>query len=88
MNVYEKMKGVLRQRLECLSPKARLRLVVSVFTAFAVCCVFQFVTAIVNFGTDKAAEYDMRHIESVSLPDDGQGVNNILKDIEEWRKKK
>lgn len=87
MNVYEKMKGVLRQRLECLSPKARLRLVVSVFAAFAVCCVFQFVTAVINFGT-KAAEYEMRHIESVSLPNDGRGVNDILKDIEEWRKKK
>jgi len=87
MNVYEKMKGQIRQRLDSLSPKARLRLVVSVFAAFAVCCVFQFVIAIFNFGTKKA-EYEMRHIESVSLSNDGQGVNNILKDFEEWRKKK
>lgn len=87
MNVYEKMKGQIRQRLECLSPKARLRLVVSVFAAFAVCCMFQFVTAVINFGTKKA-EYEMRHIESASLSNDGQGVNNIFKDIEEWRKTK
>lgn len=87
MSIIESVKWRFRQRLECLSPKARLRLVVSVFAAFAVCCVFQFVTAVVNFGTG-TAEVEIRRIESVSLSDDGQGVNNILKDIEEWRKKK
>lgn len=88
MRTIERMKGLIQQRLDSLSPKARLRLVVSVFAAFAVCCVYQFVTAVINFGTGKA-EVEMRHIESVSLfNDSGQGVDNLLKLIEEWKKKK
>lgn len=88
MKAIDKMKGRIRHRLDSLSPKARLRLVVSVFAAFAVCCVYQFVTAVVNFGTGKA-EVEMRHIESVSLSKDvGQGVDNIFNKIEKWKKKK
>lgn len=88
MKVLERLKGRVRRKLDSLSPKARLRLVVSVFAALAVCCVYQFVTAVVNFGTSKA-EVEMRHIESVSLSSDvGQGVDNLFNMIEEWKKKK
>lgn len=88
MKVYEKIKGRVQRKLDSLSPKARLRLVVSVFAIFAVCCVFQFVTAVVNFGTSKA-EVEMRHIESVNLSSDfGHRVDNLFNMIEEWKKKK
>lgn len=88
MKTTMRLKGLVRWKLDSLSPKARLRLVVSVFAAFAVCCVYQFVTAVINFGTGKA-EVEMRHIESVSLSNDnGQGVSNLFNSFEQWKKKK
>jgi len=88
MKAIDKYNEELRRRLESLSPKARLRLVVSFFVVFAVCSIFQIVAAVANFGKGRTTT-EIGHIESVSLSkEDGQGVSNLLKDIEEWKRKK
>ena len=70
-NIIEKwttgLKGWLRNRLDALPPKARLRIVLAAFAVFASLCLYMTATAIIGFGKgDKALE--MRHIEKLDLP--------------------
>ena len=70
-NLIEKwttgLKGWLRNRLDALPPKARLRIVLAAFAVFASLCLYMTATAIIGFGKgDKALE--IRHIEKLDLP--------------------
>lgn len=75
----DRLKGKLRHRLESLSPKARLRLVVSVFSLFALCSLYMIGSAIIGFGSGGKGT-DIGHIEILDLPKK-QEVINIYNDI-------
>lgn len=62
----EKWKGLLRAKLESLSPKTRLRLVVAIFMVFALGCLVQIGMALYRFGEGNSRT-DFGRIESVSL---------------------
>ena len=70
-NLIEKwttgLKGWLRNRLDALPPKARLRIVLTAFAAFASLCLYMTATAIIDFGKGERA-LEMRHIEKLDLP--------------------
>ena len=70
-NLIEKwitgLKGRLRKRLDALSPKARLRIVLTAFAAFASLCLYMTATAIIGFGKGEEA-LEIRHIEKLDLP--------------------
>lgn len=63
-NAFE---GRLRGWLEALSPKARLMIVLVLFSLFAVGCLAMLGTAIRDFGKGKE-EMPMEHIEQLELP--------------------
>lgn len=60
-------KKELRGKLDVLSPKARLGIVLAAFSVFAVLCLYMTVTAIIGFGKGNG-EMEMRHIEKLDLP--------------------
>lgn len=62
----EQWKGRLRAKLEGLSPKTRLRLVVMTFMVLALGCLFQIGMALYRFGNGNGRT-DFGRIESVSL---------------------
>lgn len=71
------MKGRLRDRLDSLSPRTRLKVVIVMFGLFAICSFYMIGSAIVNFGNGKTSKMEVEHIESVKLPTDkGQQMNN------------
>lgn len=73
----EGMKGSLRDRLDSLPPRVRLKVVLVMFGLFAICSFYMIGSAIVNFGNGKTPEMEVEHIESVKLPTDkGQQVVN------------
>lgn len=69
-NLIEKwttgLKGWLRNRLDALPPKARLRIVLAAFTVFASLCLYMTATAIIGFGKGEKA-LEIRHIERLEL---------------------
>ena len=66
------MKGRLRDRLDSLPPRVRLKVVLVMFGLFALCSLYMIGSAIINFGNGKTS-----NIESVKLPTDkGQQVTN------------
>ena len=68
------MKGRLRDRLDSLPPRVRLKVVLVMFGLFALCSLYMIGSAIINFGNGKTSNI---HIESVKLPTDkGQQVTN------------
>ena len=72
------MKGILRDRLDSLPPRVRLKVVLVMFGSFAICSLYMFGSAIVNFGNGKTSKIGVEHIESVKLPTyKGQQVNNL-----------
>ena len=68
------MKGRLRDRLDSLPPRVRLKVVL---VLFALCSLYMIGSAIINFGNGKTSNIEVEHIESVKLPTDkGQQVTN------------
>ena len=69
-NIIEKwttgLKGRLRKRLDALSPKARLRIVLAAFAVFTSLCLYMTATAIIGFGKGERV-LEMRHIEKLDL---------------------
>ncbi len=61
-------KSRLQKRLETLSSKARLRLVLTVFVMFALLCLYMIAASVVNFGKGKNGAIQIRHIEKLDLP--------------------
>lgn len=57
----------LRERLEALTPKTRLIVILTLFSLFAVCCLVMLGTAVSDFGKGKR-EMRMEHIEKLELP--------------------
>ena len=73
----EGMKGRLRDRLDSLPPRVRLKVVLVMFVLFAQCSLYMIGSAIINFGSGSTSNIEVEHIESVKLPmDKGQQVNN------------
>lgn len=73
----EGVKGRLRDRLDSLPPRTRLKVVLVMFGLFAICSLYMIGSAIVNFGSGKTPEMEVEHIESVKLPTHkGQQVVN------------
>ena len=78
------MKGRLRDRLDSLPPRVRLKVVLVMFGLFALCSLYinsvkdcYAGSAIINFGNGKTSNIEVEHIESVKLPTDkGQQVTN------------
>lgn len=69
------MKGRLRDRLDSLPPRVRLKVM---FGLFALCSLYMIGSAIINFGNGKTSNIEVEHIESVKLPTDkGQQVTNL-----------
>ena len=70
-NLIEKyttnFKKELRGKLDALSPKARLRIVLTTFAVFAVLCLYMTATAVIGFGKGERA-LEIRHIEKPELP--------------------
>lgn len=70
-NLIEKwtarFKKELRGKLETLTPKAHLGIVLTAFALFAVLCLYMTVTAIAGFGKGNGA-MEIRHIEKLDLP--------------------
>ena len=74
----EGMKGILRDRLDSLPPRIRLKVVLVMFGLFTICSLYMIGSAIVNFGNGKTSNIEVKHIESVKLPTDkGQQVVNL-----------
>ena len=72
------MKGILRDRLDSLPPRIRLKVVLVMFGLFTICSLYMIGSAIVNFGNGKTSNIEVKHIESVKLPTDkGQQVVNL-----------
>jgi len=72
------MKGRLRDRLDSLPPRVRLKVVLVMFGLFALCSLYMIGSAIINFGNGKTSNIEVEHIESVKLPTDkGQQVTNL-----------
>lgn len=75
----EGIKGRLRDRLDSLPPRTRLKVVLVIFGLFAICCLYMIGSAIMNFGSGKTPEMEVGHIESVKLPTyKGQQVVNPM----------
>ena len=75
----EGMKGRLRDRLDSLPPRTRLKVVLVMFGFFAICSLYMIGSAIINFGNGKTPEMEVEHIESVKLPTHkGQQVVNPI----------
>ena len=78
--IQVKVEGVkerLRDRLDSLPPRTRLKVVLVMFGLFAICSLYMIGSAIVNFGSGKTPEMEVEHIESVKLPTHkGQQVVN------------
>ena len=73
----EGMKGILRDRLDSLPPRVRLKVVLVLFGLFALCSLYMIGSAIINFGSSSASNIEVEHIESVKLPTDkGRQVIN------------
>lgn len=69
------MKGRLRDRLDSLPPRVRLKVVLVMFGLFALCSLYMIGSAIINFGNGKTSNIEVEHIKSVKLPTDkGQQV--------------
>lgn len=62
------IEGGLRERLESLSPKARLTTVLVMFSLFAAGCLVMLATAVCDFGKGKGQRPEMEHIEKLELP--------------------
>ena len=81
-NIIEKwttgLKGRLRKRLDALSPKARLRIVLAAFAVFTSLCLYMTATAIIGFGKGERA-LEMRHIEKLDLH--GQESMNLYNNV-------
>ena len=72
------MKGRLRYRLDSLPPRGRLKVVLVMFGLFAICSLYMIGSAIINFGSGKTSNIEVKHIESVKLSiDKGQQVINL-----------
>ena len=72
------MKGILRDRLDSLPPRVRLKVVLVMFGLFAICSLYMIGSAIINFGSGKTSNIEVKHIESVKLSiDKGQQVINL-----------
>ena len=65
------LKGKLCKRLESLSPKARLRIVLAAFTMFATLCLYMTATAVIGFGKGGKV-LEIRHIEKLDLTREGR----------------
>ena len=69
-NIIEKwttrFKKELRGKLDALPPKARLRIVLTAFAAFASLCLYMTATAIIGFGKGEEA-LEIRHIEKLEI---------------------
>ncbi len=71
------MKGRLRDRLDSLPPRVRLKVVLVMFGLFAMCSLYMIGSALINFGNGKTSNIEVEHIESVKLPTDkGRQVIN------------
>ena len=71
------MKGRLRDRLDSLPPRVRLKVVLVMFGLFALCSLYMIGSAIINFGNGKTSNIEVEHIESVKLPTDKGRVFKI-----------
>ena len=72
------MKGRLRYRLDSLPQRFRLKVVLVMFGLFAICSLYMIGSAIINFGSGKTSNIEVKHIESVKLSiDKGQQVINL-----------
>ncbi len=73
------MKGRLRDRLDALPPRTRLKVVIVMLSLFAMCNLYMIGSAIINFGNGKTSMLEVEHIESVKLPTDkGRQVINPI----------
>ena len=81
-NLIEKwttrFKKELRGKPDALPPKARLRIVLTAFAAFASLCLYMTATAIIGFGKGEKA-LEMRHIEKLDLH--GQESMNLYNNM-------
>ena len=79
--IQEKMEGIkgrLRDRLDSLPPRVRLKVVLVIFGLFALCSLYMIGSAIINFGSGSTSNIEVEHIESVKLPTDkGRQVINL-----------
>lgn len=64
--LIEGMKGKLRHKLDALTPKTRLRIVLAAFAVFALLCLYMTATAVIGFGKGEKA-LEIRHIEKLDL---------------------
>lgn len=69
-----KWKRLLRHKLEGLSPKARLRLVVAASAVLALCSLCTIGTAVCGFGSGGNGP-DIGHIEKLDLPKRQEVIN-------------
>ncbi len=82
------MKGRLRDRLDTLPPRIRLKVVLVMLGLFAMCSLYMIASAIINFGSGQTSNIEVEHIESVKLPTDkGQQVINLKELIHGEREK-
>lgn len=65
--LIEGLKGRLRGKMDALTPKARMGIVLTAFAAFAILCLYMTATAIIGFGKGNGA-MEIRHIEKLDLP--------------------
>lgn len=65
--LIEGLKGRLRGKMDALTPKARLGIILTAFAAFAILCLYMTATAIIGFGKGNG-EMEIRHIEKLDLP--------------------
>ena len=81
-NLIEKwttrFKKELRGKLDALSPKTRLRIVLAAFAVFASLCLYMTATAIIGFGKGNKA-MEIRHIEKLDLH--GQESMNLYNNV-------
>lgn len=68
------LEGRLLERLESLSPKARLTTVLVMFSLFAAGCLVMLATAVYDFGKGKGQRLEMEHIEKLELPSRERGI--------------
>ena len=81
------MKGRLRDRLDSLPPRVRLKVVLVMFGLFALCSLYMIGSAIINFGNGKTSNIEVEHIESVKATE-GKQAEHDKHDFQShpWRK--
>lgn len=71
----DKQDEKLRYKLESLSPKTKLAVVLLIFVVFAVCALFTFGTALYQIGTENGRQIEIEHIKQFNLQQKQDSIN-------------